>query len=38
MAAAGFLVAGVAGAAAGAAAGSSDLVLCVTCGKRFRRG
>jgi len=37
----GLLAGGLAGAAAGAAIGaaaSSDLVLCVTCGARFRRG
>jgi hypothetical protein len=41
MAAAGFLVAGAVGAVIGAAAGSAksgEVILCVTCGKRFRQG
>jgi ribosomal protein L40E len=41
MAAGGFLLGGAAGAVIGAAAGaasSGDLILCVTCGKRFHRG
>jgi ribosomal protein L40E len=41
MASGGFLIGGTAGAVIGAAAGatSSDvIILCVTCGKRFRRG
>lgn len=41
MAAGGFLIGGAAGAVIGAAAGatSSDVIIvCVTCGKRFRRG
>lgn len=41
MATAGYLIGDVAGAVIGAAAGatSSDyVILCVTCGKRFRRG
>jgi hypothetical protein len=41
MAAGGFLIEGAAGAMIGAAVGvaSSDhIILCVTCGKRFRRG
>lgn len=40
-AAAGFLIAGVVGAAIGAvtaAASEDDIILCVTCGARFRRG
>lgn len=41
LAAGGWLVGGVAGAAVGAAIGAatpSDIILCVTCGARFRRG
>jgi hypothetical protein len=41
MAASAFLVGGAAGAAVGAMAGaasSNEIVVCVTCGARFRRG
>lgn len=41
MTAAGFLAGGAVGAAIGAAAGAAspnDVILCVTCGARFRRG
>ena len=41
MAAGGFLAGGVVGAAIGAMAGAmspNDIVICVTCGARFRRG
>jgi len=41
MAAGGFLIGDVAGAVIGAAAGATSadhIILCVACGKRFRRG
>ena len=41
LAAGGWVVGGVAGAAVGAAIGAatpSDLIICVTCGERYRRG
>jgi hypothetical protein len=38
LAAGGFIVAGVIGVGVGVAATPTDVVICVTCGMRFRRG